>query len=126
MTDPQTGIEAALSAFDAQFATSAFFEKNDFVVNNDLLGGGDNVIRQDLAAFSTEISKQTATGTHLSVRHLTDYDASTAPADKRKPGTFCKNCNLIQSKEGEWRPCSIIPGKAVNENGWCIAWVGRV
>ena len=54
------------------------------------------------------------------------HDASAAPADKRKPGTFCKNCNLIQSKEGEWRPCSIIPGKAVNENGWCIAWVGRV
>ena len=54
------------------------------------------------------------------------HDASAAPADKRKPGTFCKNCNLIQSQEGEWRPCSIIPGKAVNENGWCVAWVGRV
>jgi hypothetical protein len=54
------------------------------------------------------------------------HDASTAPAGKRKDGTYCKNCNLIQAQEGEWRPCAIIPGKAVNENGWCAAWVGRV
>jgi len=54
------------------------------------------------------------------------HDANDAPADKRKAGTYCKNCNLIQAQEGEWRPCSIIPGKAVNENGWCVAWVGRV
>ena len=54
------------------------------------------------------------------------HDASQAPAGKRKDGTFCKNCNLIQSAEGEWRPCSIFPGKAVNANGWCAAWVGRV
>ena len=54
------------------------------------------------------------------------HDASTAPADKRKDGTYCKNCNLIQAQEGEWRPCSIIHGKAVNETGWCVAWVGRV
>jgi hypothetical protein len=54
------------------------------------------------------------------------HDANDAPAGKRKPGTLCKNCNLIQGQEGEWRPCSLFPGKAVNENGWCVGWVGRV
>jgi hypothetical protein len=54
------------------------------------------------------------------------HDASNAPAGKRKEGTLCKNCNLIQTQEGEWRPCSIFPGKMVNENGWCAAWVGRL
>ena len=54
------------------------------------------------------------------------HDAAAAPAGKRKDGQFCKNCNLIQSRQGEWRPCSIFPGKAVNENGWCAGWVGRV
>jgi hypothetical protein len=54
------------------------------------------------------------------------HDASSAPADKRREGTLCKNCNLIQGQDGEWRPCSIFPGKLVNENGWCAAWVGRV
>jgi hypothetical protein len=52
-------------------------------------------------------------------------DATTATGGTRKDGQFCKNCNLIQGSEGAWRPCSIFPGKAVNENGWCKAWVGR-
>jgi len=54
------------------------------------------------------------------------HDAAAAPADKRKEGSLCRNCNLVQSAAGEWRPCSLFPGKAVNENGWCLGWVGRV
>lgn len=45
---------------------------------------------------------------------------------QRRDGQFCENGNLIQSKQGDWRPCSIFPGKLVNENGWCKAWVGRI
>lgn len=54
------------------------------------------------------------------------HDAANAPAGKRKAGTFCKNCNLIKGAKGTWRGCSIFPGKAVNANGWCAGWVGRV
>ena len=54
------------------------------------------------------------------------HDAAKAPAGKRKDGTYCKNCNLIKEKQGTWRGCAIFPGKAVNENGWCAGWVGRV
>ncbi len=34
----------------------------------------------------------------------------------------CANCQFIQAAEGEWRPCSLFPGKAVNANGWCASW----
>lgn len=44
---------------------------------------------------------------------------SGTPADQQ----FCKNCQLIRAESGEWRPCQIFPGKAVNENGWCVSWI---
>ncbi len=51
------------------------------------------------------------------------HDASKSSNPKRKPDQYCKNCNLIRSESGEWRACQIFPGKGVNENGWCSAWV---
>ncbi len=51
------------------------------------------------------------------------HDASSSQDPKRKTNQFCKNCNLIRSDSGEWRQCAIFPGKGVNENGWCTAWV---
>lgn len=68
------------------------------------------------------LSEDDATAKALNYVH----DASDAAGDKRKQGTYCNNCNLIQGQDGEWRPCSIFPGKLVNENGWCAGWVGRV
>ena len=36
----------------------------------------------------------------------------------------CANCQLAQNvDDGEWIGCSIFPGKKVNRNGWCSAWV---
>src|SRR5215212_4709440 len=37
-TDPRAGIEAALSAFDAQFLMSSYWEKNDRALNNQFFG----------------------------------------------------------------------------------------
>lgn len=34
----------------------------------------------------------------------------------------CANCQFVLADSGEWRPCSLFPGKAVNENGWCASW----
>jgi High potential iron-sulfur protein len=56
-------------------------------------------------------------------------DATQAPRVD-KPGApaqsqFCHNCRFVQSDSGEWRPCQIFPGKAVNANGWCASWVAR-
>jgi hypothetical protein len=35
---------------------------------------------------------------------------------------FCKNCQFVLADSGEWRPCSLFPGKAVHETGWCASW----
>lgn len=53
------------------------------------------------------------------------HDASDAKHDSYDKGELCKNCNLIQSDSGEWRPCAIFPGKLVNEDGWCSAYVKK-
>ena len=64
-TDPRTGEEAALSAFDAQLATRLFYERNERWLNNELLGGGTNFFEQDLGRFQTELAKTAASGTAL-------------------------------------------------------------
>jgi hypothetical protein len=38
---------------------------------------------------------------------------------------FCHNCRFVQTNSGDWRPCQIFPGKAVNANGWCSSWMQR-
>lgn len=48
-------------------------------------------------------------------------DKAGVPASEQ----LCKNCQFIQAEEGEWRPCALFPGKAVNENGWCISWMPK-
>ena len=53
------------------------------------------------------------------------HDATTTTNPKRKPDQFCKNCNLVRSDSGRWRQCAIFPGKSVDENGWCSAWVRK-
>ncbi|MDX1926271.1 MAG: TolC family protein [Pirellulaceae bacterium] len=80
-TDPRLGIEAALAAFDAQYNSRLFYNKNDFPVNNRLLGGGTNLLQQDLVTFQNELTKATAYGTELFARNNTSYDANNAPSN---------------------------------------------
>ena len=80
-TDPRSGVEAALSAFDAQFQMSTFWEKNDRALNNQFFGGGTRILLQDDAVFQTAITKRAATGTQFTIRHNVDYDANNAPGN---------------------------------------------
>jgi hypothetical protein len=77
--------------------------------------------REAVAGELPRLSEDDRTAKALSYVH----DAAKAPAGKRKDSAFCKNCNLIQGTQGTWRGCTLFPGKAVNENGWCAGWVGR-
>lgn len=77
-TNPLYGVESALSEFDPVFASSIFWQKNDRVFNNSLLGGGVNLFQQDRSQYTSEIRKRTAVGSQLSVRHNVDYDANNA------------------------------------------------
>jgi hypothetical protein len=44
-----------------------------------------------------------------------------------KAGNRCGNCNFFQTAQakGDYAPCLIFPGKSVNTNGWCRAWVAK-
>lgn len=80
-TDPILGPEAALSAFDAQFTTSLFFNRNERALNNVFAGGGTVSLVQNTAAFDMDITKMTATGTQFSIRNFIDYDRNSSPAN---------------------------------------------
>jgi outer membrane protein TolC len=80
-TDPLTGVEGALSAFDATFESRAYFEKNDRALNNVFFGGGTRLLTQDLHAYSAGITKRTAVGTNYALRHNVFYDFNNQPGN---------------------------------------------
>lgn len=80
-TDPRFGMEAALSAFDAQLAASSSFNKNDRVYNNSFFSGGTTAFDQHLNDNQIELSKRTATGSRLAVRGVNNFDQNNAPAN---------------------------------------------
>lgn len=80
-TDPNFGIEAALSAFDANLAGSFTYQNNDDVFNNSTLGGGATEVQQDLTVGSLALSKIAATGTQFALRSQIQHDNSNAPGN---------------------------------------------
>ncbi len=78
VTNPQTGIEAALSAFDANLYAFGKWQNNDRRYNNQFISGGANAFQQDTHDYVLQISKYTATGAQLAIRSITDYDANNA------------------------------------------------
>ena len=81
-SNPRTGMEAALSAFDASLSSSLFFENNDRLLNNFFSAGGTNALRQHLTMFETQLTKQTAAGTQLFLRGNVMYDRNNAKGNK--------------------------------------------
>jgi outer membrane protein TolC len=80
-TDPGVGIEAALSAFDAQFTTSLFNEKNDRALNNEFFGGGTRLLTQDSSVSQTQLAKRSAAGTQMALRQIIEFDSNNAPGN---------------------------------------------
>ncbi len=57
------------------------------------------------------------------VAYATQADRAAAARPGKPPEEQnCSNCQFVLADSGEWRPCSLFPGKAVNENGWCASW----
>ncbi len=60
------------------------------------------------------------------------YHADATQADRAaaaRPGKppeeqHCANCQflLADQGEGDWKGCSLFPGKLVAVNGWCASW----
>ena len=68
--------------------------------------------------------------TAQALKYHEDGNSDAAMADKKaaaRPGKppeeqHCNNCQFVLADAGEWRPCSLFPGKAVHETGWCASW----
>jgi hypothetical protein len=86
-TDPQGGMEAALSDFDAMVSSSVMFEKNDRMLNNFVTAGGARIYQQDLVTMQSQISKKTVAGTIATLRGVSMYDENNASFN-RFPSIF--------------------------------------
>ncbi len=76
-SDPDSGVEAALAAFDAQ-VNIVGTNNGNFVNNQDRpttfsFGGGANVIKQTAGGLRSELSKRSAGGTQYFARSITEY-----------------------------------------------------
>lgn len=82
-SNPRTGVEGALSAFDAQWQTSMLWARNERPVNITGLFGtflAPN-LQQDQGQFQTQLSKLTATGGQVFLRNNTTYDWNNNPSN---------------------------------------------
>jgi outer membrane protein TolC len=75
----QFGVEAALSAFDAQWSSSLFFNSSDRPLNSPEFDGSNILLQQNLGGFTTEVNKTTGYGTQFFIRNNTGYDSSNRP-----------------------------------------------
>ena len=76
------GVESALSAFDAQFSTSLFWDRTDRSENAIDFGGANlfpGIRSEDQMVFQTQIAKQNAAGTQMFFRNNTIYSEPTGP-----------------------------------------------
>jgi outer membrane protein TolC len=89
-TDPQTGVEAALSDFDAQFSTQAFYQKTDRPQNINTVAFPfvPVVLQQDLAQVDIQMQKKTATGMIMTARSQTIYDNNNRGFGRNLPSDY--------------------------------------
>jgi outer membrane protein TolC len=122
-SDPNFGVEGALSAFDAQLGSALFWEKNDRPqnINNDQDRDGipdaledenprdgipdqglerfgfNRVRRQDLGQFNTTLSKRLATGARVAVAANSIYEFSNSGL-RELPSDWNQNFELQVSQ----------------------------
>jgi outer membrane protein TolC len=86
-SDPRIGEEAALSAFDANFFASSFWEDNDRRLNNQFFGVQGN-FSQDLSTSQMGVNKRSATGGLFSLRKVAVYDRNNQLSNTFKPSSW--------------------------------------
>lgn len=86
-SDPQYGVEAALSAFDASLSGSLMFDKYDRRLNNQFVGNL-GFFQQDLDVGQVQITKRAATGSQFTVRQYTAFDNNNNLGNEFPNGTW--------------------------------------
>jgi outer membrane protein TolC len=74
-SNPRTGVEAALSAFDTQWSTNMFWQKVN-TPQASFSTGRDFVLAGDNATFVTQLEKYNATGGKSKISHNVQYALS--------------------------------------------------
>ncbi len=92
-SNPRTGVEAALSAFDAQLSTRIFWEKRDTPQNvaGFVTAFRPSAFQQDLGSFQAQLSKTYATGGTWSLTHNVNYEWNNATASRAWPSDWSTN-----------------------------------
>ncbi len=80
-SNPLQSVEAALSAFDADVATSFFFNRNERSFNNVFFGAGAATLTTNASTFQTSLQKRAANGATFSLRNQIDYNRNDSPAN---------------------------------------------
>ena len=82
-TTPFSGVEYALSAFDTQWSTNSFFQKNDRQQNvlpqQPITSFFRQTFQQDTNTFNTQLTKVTAEGGQFTLRNNLIYDLNNNP-----------------------------------------------
>ena len=98
--NPLSGVEAALSAYDANYTQQLFWSKVDQPQNilfNPIVGQFTPAVLQETqASFANELRKQTAQGASFALRHNVNYNYSNRP-------TRAFSSDFIGFLEAEWR-----------------------
>jgi len=110
-TNGRFGVEAVLAAFDAQFSTSVFWNKNDTPQNvaGFVEAFRPRVFQQDLGTFQAQLAKTNATGGTWSLTHNVKYELNNATLSREWPSDW--NVNL---EAGFRQP--LLQGAGVNFN----------
>lgn len=92
-SNPRLGTEAALAAFDAQFSTSMFWERNERPLNlaGFLTSFTNPIALQDLGTFQAQLSKTAATGGQFTLRQNTQYEYNNNDRQNRFPSAWNTN-----------------------------------
>ncbi len=86
-TDPRTGVEAALSAFDAQLQSTFTSEKIDRRLNNRFVGNLGFLTGQ-VDTWDAEINKRAATGTQFALRRRIEHERDNNPGNEFPDGAW--------------------------------------
>lgn len=78
-TDPNFGIEAALSQFDVQFSSQLSYAKNDDVFNNPFLGANAQEVRDDVSTGGFSIFKTNGLGTQFGINSNVVHSQNNSP-----------------------------------------------
>jgi len=88
------------------------------------LGTGSLAMARAPSVFAEDPHVDPESGQAKALNYV--HDAAEAKDHERfKEGSICANCALWQSGEDQWGACGIFPGKQVNHDGWCTAWVAQ-